>query len=133
MAITNPVEIPSTGELGKTFFPRLEIWGARINSHKHDGIDSEQIKLKDLIRDGSDGVNIHLDETIGITGAGYHDFDLTSYTNIDAQSAQLQLRDADSDYEVVDEIKITAPDADTVRVTTSMSFAGNFRLIVRGE
>lgn len=132
MSITSPISIPVTGEKGKTFFPKLEAYGTRINSHIHDGINSEKIKFSDLLRTGTEGLNQTIDVTLNISAGGYQDIDLTTYVNLNAQKSLIQLRQVTGDYEVVN-LKITTPNVNTIRITSSIAINEAFRVIVRGE
>ena len=46
--LSNGYKNPETGDRGSSFFPDLNFDIARVNSHKHDGEDSEQINIKDI-------------------------------------------------------------------------------------
>lgn len=123
--ITVPVSIPSDGDLGKTFWDQLETFGNRINDHIHTGMSfAAEVDRSDI--------NFAIDQAISLPAGGTADFDLTSYTYVSALTALVQLRDADNDYEIVDFVKISAPNANTIRITSDAPMSGNFRLIVRG-
>jgi hypothetical protein len=130
---TSPINVPQDGDTGKTFWDDLANDITRNNSHVHDGSDSDPISLSDVL---PANVNFVKDfaGTIG-GGGGTQDVDISTEvsanSNLDARTAMLQLKDADNDYEIV-EIKMTSPNANTIRIHSGVALSGNYRLVVRG-
>lgn len=61
-------KLPENGDFGDVWFPALAFDIAQMNSHKHDGNDSEKISSQDLVASGPQTV---LDATFVDQGNGY--------------------------------------------------------------
>lgn len=130
MAISNPLNVPQDQDKGTTFWDDLEDAVTRINDHTHNGINSEKINIKDLLKTD---MNFYQDLAVSIVGPGQQDFTLSpAKPDVDLRTSLIQLRDNANNYEVFEGIKIQTISATQVRLISEVSIAGTYRLVVRG-
>ena len=120
--------MPSDGDTGETFWDNLGAYGTRINTHDHDGVNSEPISSGSLVFTG-----MHLQIDYTFSSETTHDFDITAFTDCDARTAVVELIDKADWATITDAVDIVRPDVDTIRVNTTATISLATRLLVRCE